>query len=61
MERKKETTDDNAGKPNTNDQEITSASVKNASATGDGAVQKTDEFIPQEDDKPAKVRNNENY
>lgn len=29
--------------------EITSASVENAHATGDGAVKKTDELLPSED------------
>lgn len=33
------------------DAEITSASVENAHATGDGAVKKTDELLPAEDDE----------
>ena len=33
------------------DVEITSASVENAHATGDGAVKKTDELLPSEDEE----------
>ncbi len=40
--------------------EITSASIKNAHATGDGAVQKSDELLPKED-KPENTKDSNTY
>ena len=40
-------------------EEITSASIKNAHATGDGAIEKSDEVLlkPEEDDASTKREN----
>lgn len=50
---------DKQGEPMQEQEEITSASIKNAHATGDGAIEKSDEVLlkPEEDDESTKREN----
>lgn len=50
---------DKQGQPKQEQEEITSASIKNAHATGDGAIEKSDEVLlkPEEEDASAKREN----
>ena len=51
MKRNEEKQNESAPFPSKKEEtEITSDSVENAHATGDGAVQKSDELLPTEDD-----------